>query len=196
MPFLRDAFHRHAAYYEVLLRQADKLFLQGGEGVARGLQLFDLEWINIQTGQTQAENLATVNENDNQLCCDYPDAGVHLLHLRRHPDERIRWLKSALTAASRLENSKYERIHLGSLGVAYSDLGEPRRALECYEQLLSIVKDEGDESGEAQALGNFGSAYFQLNDFHKAIDYYGLALAIFQKLGTDTVKARPCRVWV
>jgi hypothetical protein len=43
MPLLRDAFLRHAWYYESLSRQADNLYFKGHEGVARGLSLFDSE---------------------------------------------------------------------------------------------------------------------------------------------------------
>lgn len=183
MPITKDAFLRHTLYYESVLRQADNLYLQGRDGVVSGLNRFDLEWINIQVGQKRSEQLADADKKAAQLCCDYPDAGVNLLHLRLHPAERIRWLKSAIDASIQLNDQKMRGVHLGSLGVAYSDLSELRHALECYEQLLYLVRAAGDISGEAQALGNYGSAYFQLNDFHKAIEYYTSALTLFQKLG-------------
>ena len=48
--------------------------------------------------------------------------------------------------------------HLGNLGIAYSDLGEPRKAIEYYEQALKISRDIGDRRGEGNRLGNLGNS--------------------------------------
>ena len=41
-------------------------------------------------------------------------------------------------------------------GTAYSDLGEPRKAIEYYEQALKISREIGDRRGEGTDLGNLG----------------------------------------
>ena len=41
-------------------------------------------------------------------------------------------------------------------GSAYSDLGEPRKAIEYYEQALKISREIGDRRGEGNHLGNLG----------------------------------------
>ena len=41
MADIQTARQRHAAYYQTVLATADDLYLQGGDGVLRGLALFD-----------------------------------------------------------------------------------------------------------------------------------------------------------
>jgi hypothetical protein len=50
MPNLREAQQRYAAHFQTLLRKANQLFRQGGEGLEQGLTMFDLEWLNYSGG--------------------------------------------------------------------------------------------------------------------------------------------------
>ncbi len=50
MPTLREAYIRYATHYETVFRLADQLYRQGGDALGRGLDLFDLEWDNVQLG--------------------------------------------------------------------------------------------------------------------------------------------------
>ncbi len=43
---------------------------------------------------------------------------------------------------------------LGKLGIAYKNLGEPRKAVEYYEQALVIDREIGDRRGEGTDLWN------------------------------------------
>ena len=43
---------------------------------------------------------------------------------------------------------------LGNLGSAYKNLGEPRRAIQSYEQALQIAQEIGDRRGEGNHLGD------------------------------------------
>src|SRR5262249_47891775 len=45
---------RHAAHYRMVLAGAHDLYLKDGDGVTRGLELFDREWANIEAGQAWA----------------------------------------------------------------------------------------------------------------------------------------------
>jgi tetratricopeptide (TPR) repeat protein len=81
---------------------------------------------------------------------------------------------------------KDKRVHgavLGNLGNAYSDLGEPIKAIEYYEQALKISKEIGDRRGEGNHLGNLGNAYSDLGEPRKAIEYYEQALKISKEIG-------------
>ena len=182
MPLLIDALLRHARVYESVLRQTDSLFIQGGESVLPALKTFDFDWQNIQLGQTNAKKFVHRNRQWLQLSCDYPDAGVNILHLRINPMERIHWLESGLVAAKELGDIKMEGTHLGSLGIAYLDIGNSKRAIGFGKQQLKCARKKATRLDEALALGNIASAYYQLNDFHKAINYYQKALSIFRSL--------------
>ncbi len=49
-----------------------------------------------------------------------------------------------------------EGQHLSNLGLAYSDLGETRKAIEYYERALEISQEIGDKKGRRNALGQPG----------------------------------------
>ncbi|MDY0130770.1 MAG: tetratricopeptide repeat protein, partial [Methanosarcina vacuolata] len=76
---------------------------------------------------------------------------------------------------------------LGNLGLAYSDLGEIRKAIGYYEQALKISRELKDRRREGVALGNLGLAYRYLWETRKAIGYYEQALKISREIGDKYV---------
>ncbi|MGI5992608.1 MAG: tetratricopeptide repeat protein [Methanosarcina sp.] len=82
-----------------------------------------------------------------------------------------------------LEDRQIHGAVLGNLGNAYSDLGEPRKAIEHYKQALKISREIGDRKGEGNRLGNLGNAYSDLGEPRKAIEYYEQALKISREIG-------------
>jgi tetratricopeptide (TPR) repeat protein len=174
---------RHAAHYCRVLAEANGLYMKGGEAIKRGLDLLDAEWSNIQAGQGWAVEHAEPNRDAVKLCIEYPDAGAHVLNLRQHPRERIRWLEEMLTASRRLKQRSYEGGALGNLGTAYQSLGDYRRAIDFHEQFLAIAREIGDRDGEGAALGNLGLAYYSLGDYRRAIDFHEQRLAIAHEIG-------------
>src|SRR4051794_24616574 len=96
-----EARLKHARHYEKILYDADLLFTRGGADAARGLDLFDLNWGNIQTGQSWAERYAGEDDAAAGLCRDYGCSGPFLLDIRQPYRENIRWLEAALAAARR-----------------------------------------------------------------------------------------------
>jgi tetratricopeptide (TPR) repeat protein len=81
---------------------------------------------------------------------------------------------------------KEKQIHgavLGNLGLAYSDLGELRKAIEYYEQALKISTEIGNRRKEGADLGNLGNAYSDLGEPRKAIEYYEQTLKISTEIG-------------
>ncbi|HJR08340.1 MAG TPA: tetratricopeptide repeat protein [Pyrinomonadaceae bacterium] len=180
----RDAAQeRHAKHYFAVLGKADDLYLEGGEAFMRGLALFDSEWTNIQTGQSWAEGHAGDNNAAAQLCSDYPDAGVWVLHLRRYPRELIGWLKKALSSVQKLNNRVSEQNILVNLGTDYVRIGEHRHAINFFEQGLAIARDIKDRRVEGISLGNIGVAYVELDEQRLAIEYFEQYLAIAQEVG-------------
>ena len=173
---------RHAQYYLGILRNADDLYLDGGESLMRGLALFDLEHRNIEAGQSWAAGHALSDPEAAKLSNSYPTAGAHCLGLRQHPRERIRWREDALVAATQLKDRGAERAHLGNLGAAYMRLGEYRRAIEYYERHLQIARQLNDRSGEGHDLANLGNGYDFLGDHHRAIECYEQQLKIARDL--------------
>ena len=187
-----DAKQRHTKHYLKVLSESEKLYDKGGNNhILEGLILFDKEWENIRTGQAWVEvmmkNIRTKSKPDLKFALDmansYPNDGINILNLRQHPQEMIRWLETALTAARLAKKKNFEGIHLGNLGLAYSHLGETRKAIEYYYQALAISRATGDRKGEGIWLGNLGGAYCHLDEISKANVYNNLALSISREIG-------------
>jgi tetratricopeptide (TPR) repeat protein len=175
---------RFAIHYLDVLFTSNQLFLAGGESVLRGLTLFDLEWANFEAGHAWVAAQADAGDVDVAwLCVAYADAGVHVLDLRQHPHEQIRWLEIALAASQPLKDKEGECNALGNLGVAYENLGETRQAIRFYEQALAIAREIGDKRGEGASLGNLGIAYVNLGDTQRAVEFFEQYLSIVRETG-------------
>lgn len=181
---LQDGQKRHATHYLDVLRAADELYLEGGDALALGLVLFDLEWSNITAGHAWiAEQDVTTDVNVAVLAMSYPVVSAHVLDLRQPPRERIRWLEFALAAAKQLKHQGGEGMVLNSLGLAHAVLGETERAIEIYEQVLANARDLGDRTAEGAALSNMGLAYSSSGQTELAIPVCEQALLIHRELG-------------
>jgi tetratricopeptide (TPR) repeat protein len=173
---------RQASHSLSLLSEAERLYLQGGEALQRGLNFFDTEWPNIRAGQTWAAHHAS-EENGANLCNEYALAAIYLLDLRLSPRERINWLEAGLQAARLLKNRVAEGTHLTNFGSAYLALGEMHRAIELLEQALLIAREVGNHQGESYALGNLGQAYAYLGEMRRAQEHFEQQLQIARDIG-------------
>ena len=174
---------RHAGHFLGVAAAADDRYDEGNEGVLEGLRLFDSERPHIEAGQAWAAAHAEDDEDAAAFAQSYPLRAPSMLELRLHARDRIVWLETSARAAHKVGNKKKESYALGNLGLAYSALGEPRKAIEHYEQRLPIARETGDRRGEGNALGNLGAAYSELGELRKAIEYYEQHLAIARKIG-------------
>jgi len=73
--------------------------------------------------------------------------------------------------------------------VLYHALGEHRRALEYYEQALTIHREVGNRVVEATTLNNIGMVYRALGDNRRALEYFEQALPIHREVGNRAVEA-------
>jgi tetratricopeptide (TPR) repeat protein len=77
-------------------------------------------------------------------------------------------------------DSAGECAALGSLGVAFKNLGKLQLAIEHHEQALFIARQANDRYREGVALGNLGLAHQALGEPTRAIDFFRAALEIFE----------------
>jgi tetratricopeptide (TPR) repeat protein len=183
MPTLHNAHFRHAAHYLEVLRGVEQKYLHGGESANLLLRGFDLERPNIEAAQSWTARHTIGEKIRAEMCVDYALDGVNLLLLRVSAKERIRWLDAALMAT---RDRVRKGVVLGSIGVAYAELGETEMALNYYEQWLSIVREAEYRQGESQALGNMGLAYLELGDLRKALECFSQDLAISREIRNQT----------
>ncbi|MCP3960756.1 MAG: tetratricopeptide repeat protein [bacterium] len=176
------AARRHAGHYVGVLREADRLYKEGGARILEGLALFDTEWGNIQTGQFWAAAHADSNREAAEQCNSYPHAGFYCLNLRLHSAQWIRWLEAGRSAAASLGDRRREGGHLSNLGLAHYRLGKVQKAIDFYERGLAIDREIGDRRGQADALGNLGVVYANVGEVEKAIGYLEQALVIAREI--------------
>jgi tetratricopeptide (TPR) repeat protein len=189
----KRASGRHAEHYLGVLGDAAQQYRTGGEGVARGLGLFDLEWENIRAGFRWCEGHAGESDAAAALCGSYPARGAEILQLRQHRGDRISWFESGLAHAGRLEDRGVEVTLLGHLGVAFGNVGELSRAIACHEQSLAIVREIGDRAGEGVTLENLGEAHWRRGQSRQSIACYEQSLAIAREIG-DSRREGNCLV--
>ncbi|OUL21816.1 tetratricopeptide repeat protein [Nostoc sp. 106C] len=82
-----------------------------------------------------------------------------------------------------------EATTLIDMGVAYSDLGDPQKALELYNQALPLTRMAKDRGREAITLSNIGKIYDDLGDKQKALSYFNQSLSLHRVLGEKAGEA-------
>jgi len=83
----------------------------------------------------------------------------------------------------RLKDPSLRAANLGSLGRAYSNLGQVEQAIGYYQQSLVIARKIGDRQNESIWLSDLGYAYNNLGQFEQAIKLYEKALPIAREIG-------------
>uniref|UniRef100_UPI001EE81140 tetratricopeptide repeat protein n=1 Tax=Candidatus Oscillochloris fontis TaxID=2496868 RepID=UPI001EE81140 len=179
----RAARLRYATYYIAEAKKAEQHYLAGGDQIVPALAHFERERANLDAARHWLHAHAGSCEVDT-LLIDDADATAHIGDLRYTlRSERIPQLEAALAAARRLGRRDAEGRFLGNLGIAYKDLGEPRRAIAFYEQVLDLMHEIGDRRGEGQTLGNLGIAYKDLGEPRRTIAFYEQRLVIAREIG-------------
>ncbi|MFZ3050616.1 MAG: tetratricopeptide repeat protein, partial [Methanothrix sp.] len=72
---------------------------------------------------------------------------------------------------------------IGNLGAAYAVLGEPRKAIEYYEQALAIAREIGDRRNEGINSWNLGLEYEKAGDIEQASDIMQLCIDFEREIG-------------
>ncbi len=65
----------------------------------------------------------------------------------------------------------------------YSFLGQKQKALEHYQQALTLARATGSQAREATTLHNLGNLYHSLGEMEKSLDFYQQSLALARALG-------------
>ena len=96
----------------------------------------------------------------------------------------------ALRIHREVGNRVFEGIALGSIGRAYSDLGDQRKALEYFDQALQIHRNPkvNNRVFEGRVLGLKGVAKFELGEKEEGVRLVKQALEIARQVGEKTTE--------
>jgi tetratricopeptide (TPR) repeat protein len=167
----------------MIFARAGEFYLQGGEGVGRGLGLFDRQRLFIESGWRWASAHAEQDVWAERLCVRFPVSGGDILDIRQTPAERIRCLQAPLAAARRLKDADGEAILLRDAGTAYYNLGDIPNSIEANLQALAAARESGNRKTEAGALAGLGQAYARNGDLLRAEDHLDRAIAVSREIG-------------
>ncbi len=97
--------------------------------------------------------------------------------------EQVVWNDLAARGFSSAGRQDAEGPHLGALGAAYDELGEPQQAIDAYGRAIRASRASGDQDGEASHLRGVGWAYQELGDTERAMLYYQQSLDLHREMG-------------
>ena len=88
-----------------------------------------------------------------------------------------------MNEAKQTRNKYREAKAYNSLGFVHHSLNDYEKAIEFYQQSLTMVKEIGDKDSEGKAYTSIGSAYDCLGDYKKAIEFHQQSLSIAKEIG-------------
>jgi tetratricopeptide (TPR) repeat protein len=178
---LKQAKWRHAEHFIAIARESKRLYLKGGQDMLAGLELFDRERRHLETAfdwlETRRDKASAI------LLGSLVEAAVYLSDLRFGSHQRIRWSAAQAKAARLLGFRIGEGGALHNLGLAHAEAGDPKKAIELYEQALIVHRKAHHRRAEGEALGNLGNAYADLGNVRKALQLHEQNLLIARDLG-------------
>jgi len=169
--------HRNLAfYYFDTLKDANDLYESDEDALERALNLFDLDWFNIQAGQKWSALKNTEDAKIAKLCGDFCKEARILMPMRHPTDECIEWNESALTASRESENVESEKNNLLSLGMQLHSLGIYDKAIEYLEEAQSLSNKLGHVGDEKHSLDLLGQCCLRTGNFERAIECFAKVL--------------------
>jgi tetratricopeptide (TPR) repeat protein len=179
---LRVAELRMTRHYCKTLATAERLYLQGGDDVKRGLSLFDTEVDGIRHGWgSAARSLAEADYTE--LARDYALAAPHVAGLRVAERERRELLGQAVEASSWLGDRKSGGWITTLVGETHGEMRQYAQAIVHFERGLAIALETGDRTGEALALIGLGDSQQESGDASAAVRTLVRALEVVRATG-------------
>lgn len=131
-----------------------------------------------------------------QLFKRYPDPAAHVATLSEllwphmtagRYDSATFYADSARRYAHRVGDKAGEARAISNLGTLAQRMGDPRRAVESFEQALELQRAVGNDREVANSLNNLGFVYStDLADYGKSLGHHLEALSIRERLGDKT----------
>ena len=72
--------------------------------------------------------------------------------------------------------------------MAYTQLAEPQKAIQYFEQTLELARASSAHESEGTALNNLGLSYFSLGEWEMALKLFRQALAVRAAWASPTTR--------
>jgi CHAT domain-containing protein len=99
------------------------------------------------------------------------------------PTAAIKWLTVSRASYAKMQNAVGEENSLGQFAVAYSQLGQPGRALAYYDSALAVATAHGLREPEADDVELMAELYESAGNHARALDLLRRARALSESLG-------------
>ncbi|HUC26354.1 MAG TPA: tetratricopeptide repeat protein [Streptosporangiaceae bacterium] len=119
-----------------------------------------------------------------------PWAMCYFLRLRGHWQDWAATQRTALAAATRLENTAAQALSGRLLAGAYADLGDHDQARDQYASSLALYQRLGDRLGEARIQHNLGVLAQRHGQYADALTRTEQALRLYQAIGDKASEAQ------
>lgn len=180
--------HRNLAiYYHDILKDANELYENDEDALESALNLFDLDWFNIQAGQKWASQKSSEDAKIAKLCGDYCKEARVLMPMRHTTEECIEWNETALAASRESENTESEKNNLLSLGIQLHSLGHYDKAIEYLEEAQELSNKLGHVADEKKSLDLLGQCCLSTGNYERAMECFTKVLE-FVRLEGKTSK--------
>ncbi|QFZ19747.1 ATP-binding protein [Saccharothrix syringae] len=198
-----DAVRRTLAWYLRGADAADSLLLPmrpysvdlGPFAEVGGVMAFTgydeaLAWCEAERANLLAAAQQAAEHGYHQAAWAFGAATSAYFDLRKHWNDRIAVLLIGLASAERAGDGRGEAFMLLNLGVAYRDLRDFDRALECLDRALVLSRELGDRWTEGGVLHKLGDTHRRTRRFTEALDFLGHALALARDVGEEWGEGR------
>jgi tetratricopeptide (TPR) repeat protein len=164
-----------ADYYLTKLRRLEAAYHQGHEHSRDALYHFDKDWPQIQRWHDWAVS-ELPNDETARLCMAFSEAGMELLRLRQHPQERLDWLEIGLSAAQQLHDERSEMLHLYLLARLHNSLTNATVSQEYAEKALLLAEKRNDSLYQSKILITLSNTLYKSSDYELSHAYASKAL--------------------
>lgn len=97
----------------------------------------------------------------------------------------LRLKDEVLSILQATKSTRGEAVYFINLGIAYRNLGDTNKAIECQESAIEIYKNLDDDNGVAYCYTNLGNAFQQLGMLKKAQGFHEKAIALARRAGNQ-----------
>ena len=105
-----------------------------------------------------------------------------IFHTRGDMQKAIEVYETALAISKEKDYHFARMIFQENLGDSYRQLGDFKKAKECFEESIQFAVDHNDEKHVGTIASDFANLWIELGNFEKAFDYLKLALRNLNKV--------------